>query len=537
MTAAAPMRPGPWIVRTLEAYGVDTVFGIPGVHTIELYRGLAGSGIRHVTPRHEQGAAFMADGYARTSGKPGVCFLITGPGLTNAVTAMAQAHADSIPMLVITGVSARRHLGHGRGRLHELPDQRRLAETVTAFSHTLQDLEDLPAVLDRAFAVFRSARPRPVHIEIPLDLWNAEAAPDAVPTAPRPAVPPLPSPDSLDEAARLLSAARRPVILTGGGARHAAEPLRAVAEALDAPVVMTVNGRGLLPPGHPLAVPASPSLAAVRSLVAGSDAVLAVGTEIGPTDYDMYETGMGAFGTPVVRIDIDAEQLTRGLRADLPMLGDARETLTALAGRLPKDTAEEGGASRAAEARAAARAELDPNMQAALAVIEALREAAPEAVIVGDSTQPVYAGNLYFAASKPGGWFNSATGYGTLGYALPAAVGASLGRGNAPTLCLIGDGGLQFTLGELGSLAEAEAPVAVVVWDNTGYGEIKSAMIASGVETVGVDLLTPDITAIARAYGLAAYTPESPAALAETVKAALGTGKPAVIVVREADML
>src|SRR5215469_4568789 len=166
---------GEALVTLLEGYGVEYVFGIPGVHTVELYRGLAASSIRHVTPRHEQGAGFMADGYARVTGKPGVCFIITGPGMTNIATAMAQAYADSIPMLVISSVNARRELGSGDGRLHELPSQRNVFAGLTAFSHTLLDAAELPQLLARAFAVFESARPRPVHIEIPLDVIVAPA--------------------------------------------------------------------------------------------------------------------------------------------------------------------------------------------------------------------------------------------------------------------------------------------------------------------------------------------------------------------------
>src|ERR1700760_3947521 len=154
---------GELLVHLLESFGVDTVFGIPGVHTVELYRGLPATRIRHITPRHEQGAGFMADGYARASGRPGVCFIITGPGMTNIMTAMAQAYGDSIPMLVISSVNRTEQLGMAGGRLHELPSQRDLVSSVSAFSHTLMRPDDLPAVLSRAFAVFSSARPRPVH--------------------------------------------------------------------------------------------------------------------------------------------------------------------------------------------------------------------------------------------------------------------------------------------------------------------------------------------------------------------------------------
>ncbi|MGB2891443.1 MAG: thiamine pyrophosphate-binding protein, partial [Albidovulum sp.] len=158
---------GVYLTHLLRAYGVDMVFGIPGVHTIELYRGLAGSGIRHVTPRHEQGAGFMADGYARASGRPGVCFIISGPGMTNIVTAMGQAYADSVPMLVISTVNAHGRMGSGEGWLHELPNQQALVAGVAAFSRTVHRPEELATTLAQAFAVFDGARPRPVHVELP----------------------------------------------------------------------------------------------------------------------------------------------------------------------------------------------------------------------------------------------------------------------------------------------------------------------------------------------------------------------------------
>ena len=169
---------GEALVTLLERHGVDTVFGIPGVHTVELYRGLARSKIRHVTPRHEQGAGFMADGYARASGRPGVVFVITGPGLTNTLTAMAQARADSVPMLVVSGVNATPTLGKGLGYLHELPDQRGLIGKVALSSTRVEDPASLQPAIDRAFALFASSRPGPVHIEIPLDVMAMPAAID-----------------------------------------------------------------------------------------------------------------------------------------------------------------------------------------------------------------------------------------------------------------------------------------------------------------------------------------------------------------------
>ncbi len=521
-------RPGPWIIGLLEHHGVERVFGIPGVHTIALYDGLAASTIDHVTPRHEQGAGFMADAYARVAGKPGVCFVITGPGLTNIATAMGQAYADSIPMLVISSVSARRHLGRGLGQLHELPDQQALASGVSAFSHTLQSLDDLPDVLARAFAVFKGARPRPVHIEIPLDLW-AQSPPQA--NLPRPASFGLTQPARvhLDDAAERLRSAERPVVIAGGGARGASAALVNLAERIDAPVVMTVNGRGLLAPEHPLAVPASPSLDAVRELLAASDAVLAVGTEMGPTDCDMYELGMPEYPGPLLRADIDPANMTRPRSADVPLVGDAAMTLAALHERLPGEAASRDGAERARKVAQSARAGLAEPMRVGLAFLEMLRDTLPEAILVGDSTHPIYAGNLYFAAPRPGSWFNSATGYGTLGYALPASLGAALAAPERPIICLVGDGGLHYTLGELASIRDQNRSIIVIVWNNACYGEIRQAMEADGVEPVGVDLYAPDFEALARAYGCAFDAPAGLDALPDTLTAATGRDVPTLI--------
>jgi acetolactate synthase I/II/III large subunit len=497
------MRFGDYLVALLERHGVTHIFGIPGVHTAELYRGLAGSGIRHITPRHEQGAGFMADGYARVSGKPGVCFVITGPGVTNIATAMAQAHQDSIPMVVISSVNRTNALGHQYGHLHELRDQQALASELTAFSHTLLKPDDLPAVLDRAFAVFNAGRPRPVHISIPIDVMESEL-PSSRTCAAATIAASAASDASLAQAVALLDEARRPTLLLGGGARSAALDLVALAERLDAPAVMTVNARGLLPRGHALALSASPSLEAVRKLTAESDVVLAIGTEFGPTDYDMYSRGAFVIPGTLIRVEIDPVQSMRNRAPDVALIGDAGEAVRALRGGLGSRRKEAEGAARAKAAREAAFRELSPAMQRQVEFLNMVRDALPNAVIVGDSTKPVYAGNLFFEAAEGVSWFNSATGYGTLGYALPAAIGAKLAAPERPVVCLVGDGGLQFVLGELGSAIDAGAPVIVLVWNNRGYGEIKSYFEENGIAPIGVDVTPPDFVAVARAYGWAA---------------------------------
>ena len=476
----APLTVGQALVLALKSRGVDTVFGIPGVHTIELYRGLPGSGIRHVTPRHEQGAAFMADGYARVTGRPGVAFVITGPGLTNALTAMAQARADSVPMLVISGVNRRASLGQGFGLLHELPDQ---AAMVRALCPTFQITapEMLGPVLARAFAALETGRPGPVHIEVPTDVM---ALPCPLPS-PQPPLPrPAPDPALLAQAAARLNAAARIVILAGGGARHAPAPLRALAEALDAPVVQTTNARGLIF-GHPLSVPASPSLDAPRALIAEADQILCVGSELGPTDYDMYVRGGLPDLSGMIRIDLCPDQLARHPAA-CRIAADAGATLAAL---LPLVTPRKGdGAARAAATRRAARSELGllhPAMPQQLTMVEAIRDALPRALIVGDSTQPIYAANLYYDHDRPAGWFNAATGYGALGYGPGAAIGASLAAPGQPVVCLIGDGGLQFSAAELRVARDEGLPITFIIWNNAGYREIAEAMQGVGIPVTG----------------------------------------------------
>ncbi len=524
---------GETLIDILEANDVDTVFGIPGVHTVELYRGLAASTICHITPRHEQGAGFMADGYARISGKPGVCLVITGPGLTNIITPMAQAYQDSVPMLVISGVNARATLGKGRGHLHELPDQQAMIATLALMSHTLDDPDDLAGVLERAFAILRSGRPGPVHIEIPTDVMALPVTPPALGRAP--AIRPRAEADTIREAAARCLAATRPVFLVGGGAVDAAEDILALAERLDAPLVTTTNARGAFA-NHPLSVPASPSLSAVRRLIADADLVLAFGTQMGQTDYDMYaDNGFPALGN-LIRVDIDESQLRRGPQAAVSLLSCAK---TAAADLLAATTGDGGsrstasGAGRAEAARSGAMAELTPKMQVEIGILDAIRDALPGVIIVGDSTQAVYAGNLYYEAGRPRGWFNAATGYGALGYGPPAAIGAAIAEPDAPVVCITGDGGLQFTLAEIGAAKDAGANVIFLVWNNDGYGEIETYMLDNGIAPEGVRPSAPDFLTIAEAYGLPARRLAHVNELPDALKAFRAIAGPSLIEIHQ----
>ena len=518
---------GMYLTKLLETYGVDTVFGIPGVHTVELYRGLAGSTVRHVTPRHEQGAGFMADGYARATGKPGVCFIITGPGMTNIATAMGQAYGDSVPMLVISTVNQHGRMGSGDGWLHELPNQQALMSQVSAFSYTVNRPEELALVLARAFAVFDSERPRPVHIELPINVMLADAGhlpvPEKVTRLSRPAG----DASAIAAAAKALGGARAPVILVGGGAIKAAAKVRALAEKLDAPVISSTNGRGILPPDHPLNVPLSPSCVSSRAVIEAADVVLAIGTEFGSTDYDMYEDGFFRIPGTLIRVDIDPKQIMRTRAAEIGIVGDAGACADALLTALPDGSHD--GAARTAAAIAKAPADLTPAMRGDLAMLSTIRDTLADVLIVGDSTQLVYAGNLGFRSAQPGSYFNSATGYGTLGYGLPAAIGAKVGQPGRPVVSLVGDGGLQFSVAELASATEAKTPVILMLHNNNGYGEIKSYMVSQNIPPLGVDIYTPDLLAIGKAYGWHAEVLAHYADLPVALKAAASRDTPTML--------
>lgn len=525
---------GEILVRILEAYDVDLVFGIPGVHTIELYRGLPATGIRHITPRHEQGAGFMADGYARVTGKPGVCLIITGPGMTNIATAMAQALADSIPMLVISSVSRTHQLGMGEGRLHEMPHQSATISGVSIFSHTLMRADELPQVLARAFAVFSSERPGPVHIEIPLDVILSPAdhldqTPYALPLAPAPA------PDAIGQAARLLAQAKRPLIALGGGSINAASQVTTLAEKLGAPVVNTVNAKGVMPYSHPLAVGGSGSHQSIRNEFEEADVVLAVGTEFGETDYDFFFSGPVVVNGQLIRIDIDPRQLIRNIKCDIAIYSDAALAIHALLELLPTSAPEPAaGHARAAALRSTVVANRDARYEA---FFDALRDALPDVTIAGDSTQPTYYAWLNYETEQPRRYFHSASGFGTLGYAIPAAIGAKLGLPGAPVIGLIGDGASQFTIAELASAVEARVPVILLLWNNNGYGEIKRFMQDEDITPIGVDIYTPDFLGIARAFGCEVAKARGISELKRELIAANGRTIPTLIEVAQQDFV
>ena len=518
---------GEAIVELLEAYGVDTVFGIPGVHNVEMYRALPRSKIRHVLTRHEQGAGFMADGYARATGKPGICFTITGPGLTNILTPLGQAWSDSVPMLVISTALDVADQAFGRGRLHEMRDQRGAAHCVVEPALSAGSARDVQDALAAAFAGFAGKRPRPAYLEVPIDVLKSPAGPGW--SARSLSGPPFPAPDDIARAAALLAKAARPVMIVGGGARLLSSSVKAIAERLGAVVFTTIAAKGVLSDRHPLHAGAVLPNAQSMAVIAEADVVLAVGTEMAETDlWDQRLTLSGK----LIRIDIDPAMLARPYPASLPILADAGVALDALAAAL-KDGAEAGQGKAAAARVKGLRGELagqnDELRSTLTTVLEAIREGLPEeSIVASDMTQIAYAANEIFPMDRPGQWLHP-VGFGTLGYALPAAIGAKAGRPQAPVAALIGDYGFQYTMAELGTAAELAQPLVVLMWNNDALGQIRDDMIRKGIQPNAVIAKNPDFQMLFQAYGCHADKPRSVGDIAPAIGRALAADRPTLI--------
>ncbi len=553
MSAELGPRCGEALPALLEAYGVRHVFGIPGNHTLELYRGLSASSISHITTRHEQGAGFMADGYARASGAPGVCFLISGPGLLNAATALGQALADSIPVLVVTAVAATQSLGKGLGELHELPDQQAAASNFCRLSLQVDSPAMLIEHVATAFEIFETMRPGPVHLQIPMDVMEQvlplELLESSLAAAKNRHQSGVERSSKLDRTQRhtlgrmveALRNASEPLLLCGGGAVGSADQWCSIAEELDLPVITTANAKGLMPPDHPLAVGGSPSLGCTRAALNKADVVLAVGTEFGETDYDLLMNGEPGFSGKLLRIDIDEAQLERNQHADLRLCADARaaaqgvalglDLATGQSARAARDRVASSGAKRAQRLRAEALKE--PHWHPQMAEFFAsVTRALGDTCVVGDSTRPTYYATWQYEPLRPRRYFHSVTGFGTLGYSIPAAVGAAAAL-DEPVLALIGDGGAQFTLTELATAVDQKLPVTLLIWQNRGYEEIENSLRGRAVSTESTVISAPDFGLIARAYSVPFSAPETFAALETTLRDHAAIVGPSIVLVQQ----
>jgi len=521
-----PSTIGGYVAQLVAANGIDTVFGIPGVHTLELYRGLAASGLRHVLVRHEQAAGFAADGYARVSGRAAAAFVISGPGVTNILTAAAQAYSDSVPMLIVASTPVRASLGKKWGVLHELAAQHALVAAVLDTAHTADSAEDIRDQLRIAFAAFRVGRARPAYVQIPLDLLAQTTALGAERFDVANLMP-QPQPEQVERACALLAGARRPLVIAGGGARAAAPHLRQLIEALDGFLVTTAAGKGVLPEAHPANLGASLPYPEIQELIATADVVLAVGTELSETD--VYTTTRLPMAGELIRIDVDPAKLSDQYAAAVRIWGDAASALAAIVQVVKPRSGWRSVAGDSKVHRARIEERFDEHTRTRMRALSALRAALPaDAVVFSDMTQIAYLGNYAFPTDLPGTWFHP-SGYGTLGYALPAAIGAKIAAPERAIVALAGDFGVQFTLHELMTAVEIGHSLPIVVWNNSALGQIRDDMIAAGIEPVAVVAQNPNFPALAAACGASGVQVASPAALTQAVRTAFERRGPTLI--------
>lgn len=523
----ATMTGGEALVTALAAHGVDTIFGIPGTHNLSVYAAMERQGIRHVSPRHEQGAGYAADGYARSSGRPGVCLTTTGPAILNAAAAAAQAYSDSVPVLFVSPGMPLRHPGRGNGLLHEIKDQSAAMAAILGQSHRVTSVEEIPLAVAQAWTDLTAGRPRPVHLEIPLDLLDEHA--DVTPVAPVPVSTLTPSPESIATGAAACSAAERPVLLVGGGARRAGPELISLAEALGAPIVSTANGKGIVAEDHPLFVGAGLQHQCVLELMDDSDLIIAVGTEFAPSDWWI---GLPDLTGKVIRVDIDPAAIVTNVVPALALVGDAAATLQAVHSQIRSRAATDQ--SRAAHWRDlhqdAARAEGEPWLEIIAAIADALPR---DAIVAADSAMACYYGALSNLPLHRPGAFLYPTGVGTLGFGLPAGIGAKIAQADTAVLVLQGDGGTMFTAPELAAAAQLGIALPIVVVDNGGYGEIRNEMADRNDPVHAVALGRPDFPALAESLGCHGVRIDEVTELTSEIKQALEADRPTLIHVRE----
>jgi len=494
------------------------IFGIPGVHSQEMYRGIAEAGITHVLARHEQGAGFMADGYARASGRPGVAYVITGPGLTNIMTPLGQGYSDSVPMLVLS--SCLDETAARRGQLHQMKDQRGAGACVADWSEEARDARAAYGLVDRAFEEFEIARPRPKHIQLPIGALEAEAPPP-------PHMPGIRARAGAPDVAPLLSllaVARRPLFILGGARGVLWRDLLA---PLGVATMTTYAGRGAMGAGYELDFGACLARPGSAEVIASADLVVAIGTELAEVDLWRSDLGHSAM---LVRVDLDPEVLADGQRATVKILADADSFARAFwAGSKGRSPAGGWTPEEVAEARARWRAEIEAERPGLVPVIEALRATVPgHAAIYSDMTQFAYAAKEVWDMTAPGLWHHP-TGFGTLGYALPAAIGGAVARKGAPTLAIAGDYGFQYTMAELAVAVELRLPLPILLWDNAGLGEITDSMVAAQIAPTATRAHNPDFCGLARAFGARAEAPSSLAELQDAVRAAFKADGPTLI--------
>jgi len=506
------MSGGAAIVKSLREYGIDTMFGIPGVQLDHFFNALYDerNAIRFIHNRHEQGGAYMAFGYAASTGRPSAYAVVPGPGFLNASAALNTAYACNAPVLCMSGQVPSDRIGRKLGSHHEVDDQLGLMRKLTKWADRIEHPSEAPAVVEQAFAEMLSGRRRPVAIECAPDTLKMEANVD-LREAVAPPTPPEPDPDQIEAAAKLLGGAENPLILVGRGVFDGCAELQAVAELLEAPVSMSRNGKGAIHPDHHLAMPESVG----HKLYAEADAVLAVGTRM----YEQYYGWGVEPGMKLVRMDIDASEINRSGKPAVGVIADARQGLAALAEAIPGHNRKR--ASRKDELNAA-KAELHAEFEKLSPqwdFISVLREELPEdGFVVGESTQMAYMARIGMPFYHPRTYVSPGFS-GTLGYGFPTSLGVKVGNPDRHVVSITGDGGFLFGGNELATAVQHGIATVTLVFNDGAYGNVKRSQIHSyGGRVIGTELHNPDFVKYAESFGAQAFRAHNPEELREALK-------------------
>jgi thiamine pyrophosphate-dependent acetolactate synthase large subunit-like protein len=526
---------GQWVVDALGAEGVRHVFGIPGVHNLAVYDALLGQRrIAHVLARHEAGAAFMADGYARASGEPGVVLVTTGPGATNALTPLAESYAGSVPVVCIMSDIASDLVGRDLGALHEVPNQIDCFRPVSRWADVVTDGRSIATAIAGAFDLLRTGRPGPVALSIPNDLLFGTSG-GVVRTERAGRRPPCHVAEIAD-AARLLAAAERPLLVAGGGvvSAGAGAELLAVARRLGAPVITTVMGRGAISEADPLWHGVLPNKRATEEAFREADVVLAVGCRFAARSTRGLLLNLAfAPHQALIHLDIDPAVIGRMFKPQLGIVGDAKDGLARLVEGLGAGAAtSRWNRPRLAERKTAASARYTPEVDE---LIRALRSALPpHGIVVNDQTGINYWMEWRYPVLAPR-TFLYPVGSAVLGYAVPAAIGAQIARPGTPVVAVAGDGGFMFSVNELATAVKYRLPIAFLVMNDDRYGAIKWLQERMFQGRWGeADLANPDFLALARAFGARAERVTAIAALPDALRAAFAGDGPTVLELRMA---
>lgn len=520
------MTTGQAIVDALLAHGVDTVFGIPGAHTYDLLDALhaAGDRIRFITTRHEQAAGYLAYGYAKSTGKPGVFTVVPGPGVLNAGAALCTALGACAPLLCLTADIPAAFIGRGRGILHELPDQLATLRSITKWAAGIDHPAQAGQRVAEAFQRMNSGRPGPVALATPWDVLGQRA--EVRPVAPMPMeAAPVPDPQALERAAELISQCRNPMITLGAGALHAGEEVQALAHFLQAPVTSHRSGRGLMSEALPLGMSCGESL----ELWMQTDLVIGIGSRL---ELQHLRWKKMPDGVKFVRIDIDPTELVR-LPAAAGIVADARTGTAALLTVLRRNQA--ACANRESEfhaVKAQARARFE-TVQPQLSYLDVIREVLPQdGFLVEEISQMGFAARFGFPVYEPRTYVTC--GYQeTLGFGFNTALGVKVANPGRAVVSITGDGGFLFGAQELATAVHHGIGVVTCVFNNDGYGNVRrDQMNRYQGHLIGAELTNPDFVRLAQSFGVTASRVHSPESLRPALKQALAAGAPALIEIR-----